>query len=152
MAQGPYTGLLVIDLTRVLAGPFCTMMLGELGARVIKVENPDGGDDARHFGPFVGGKSAYFLSLNRGKESVALDLKDPAGRATFLALVRRGDVLVENYRPGTLQRLGLGYEPLRAENPRLIYAAVSGFGHTGPCTGRPAHDLTVQALGGPRTI
>src|SRR5215471_17570792 len=103
MTIGPYSGLLVIDLTRVLAGPFCTMMLAELGARVIKVENPDGGDDARHFGPFVEGKSAYFLSLNRGKESVALNLKEPADRAAFLALARRGDVLVENYRPGTLE-------------------------------------------------
>src|SRR5207237_4091483 len=103
MPDGFFSGLLVVDLTRVLAGPFCTMMLAELGARVIKVENPNGGDDSRHFGPFVGGKSAYFLSLNRGKESVALNLKEPADRATLLALVRRGDVLVENYRPGTLE-------------------------------------------------
>jgi CoA:oxalate CoA-transferase len=148
VSAGPLADVVVIDLTRVLAGPFCTMMLAELGARIIKVENPDGGDDARHFGPFVGGKSAYFLSLNRGKESVALNLKEPADRATFLALVHRGDVLVENYRPGTLERLGLGYEQLRAENPRLIYAAVSGFGHTGPWSGRPAYDMIVQALGG----
>src|SRR5262245_2832746 len=148
MTAGPLADVVVIDLTRVLAGPFCTMMLAELGARVLKVENPDGGDDARHFGPFVGGKSAYFLSLNPGKESVALNLKEPADRATFLALVRRGDVLVENYRPGTLERLGLGYERLRAENPRLIYAAVSGFGHTGPWSRRPAYDMIVQALGG----
>jgi CoA:oxalate CoA-transferase len=148
MTAGPLADVVVIDLTRVLAGPFCTMMLAELGARVIKVENPDGGDDARHFGPFVEGKSAYFLSLNRGKESVALNLKDPADRKAFLALVRRGDVLVENYRPGTLERLGLGYERLREENPRLIYAAVSGFGQTGPWSNRPAYDLIVQALGG----
>src|SRR5436305_671821 len=152
MTAGPLADVVVIDLTRVLAGPFCTMMLAELGARVIKVENPDGGDDARRFGPFVGGKSAYFLSLNRGKESVALNLKEPADRATLLALVRRGDVLVENYRPGTLERLGLGYEQLRAENPRLIYAAVSGFGHTGPWSPRPAYDMIVQALGGLMSI
>jgi CoA:oxalate CoA-transferase len=139
---------LVIDLTRVLAGPFCTMMLAELGARVIKVEHPEGGDDSRRFGPFVGGASAYFASLNRGKESIALDLKDSADREVFLALVRRGDVLVENYRPGTLERLGFGYEKLREENPRLIYAAVSGFGHTGPWSPRPAYDMIVQALGG----
>src|SRR5947209_5449584 len=102
MNSGPFSGLLVIDLTRVLAGPFCTMLLAELGARVIKVENPDGGDDSRYFAPFVEGRSAYFQSLNRGKESIALDLKDPDDRQVFLRLVRRGDVLVENYRPGTL--------------------------------------------------
>jgi CoA:oxalate CoA-transferase len=147
-AAGPFSGLVVIDLTRVLAGPFCTMLLAELGARVIKVENPDGGDDSRHYEPFVDGRSAYFLSLNRGKESIALDLKDAADREVFLALVRRGDVLTENFRPGTLERLGLGYERLREENPRLIYAAVSGFGHTGPWSARPAYDLIVQALGG----
>src|SRR5262245_20570278 len=99
------------------------MLLAELGARVVKVENPVGGDDARAFDPFVGGKSAYFLSLNRRKESVALDLKVPADRDVFLALVRRADVLVENFRPGTMDRLGLGYAKLRAENPRLVYAA-----------------------------
>ncbi|HEV3256192.1 MAG TPA: CoA transferase [Gemmataceae bacterium] len=148
MADGPYAGLLVIDLTRVLAGPFCTMMLAELGARVIKVENPEGGDDSRHFEPFVDGKSAYFLSLNRGKESIALDLKAPADRAVLLALVRRGDLLVENFRAGTLDGLGLGYNHLRVVNPRLIYAAVSGFGHTGPWSHKPAYDMIVQALGG----
>src|SRR5262245_49600331 len=148
MTGGPYSGLLVIDLTRVLAGPFCTMMLAELGARVIKVENPDGGDDSRHFDPFFEGQSAYFASLNRGKESIALDLKDPQDRAVLLALVRRGDVLVENFRPGTLERLDLGYDRLREVNPRLIYAAVSGFGHTGPWSHKPAYDMIVQALGG----
>ncbi len=145
---GPYAGLLVLDLTRVLAGPFCTMLLAELGARVIKVENPAGGDDSRAFDPFVGGKSAYFLSLNRGKESIALDLKEPADRAVFLALVRKADVLVENFRPGTMDRLGLGYPQLHKENPRLIYAAVSGFGQTGPWSKKPAYDMIVQALGG----
>src|SRR5437667_12380339 len=106
MAEGPFSGLLVIDLTRVLAGPFCTMMLAELGARIIKVENPNGGDDARHFEPFHNGQSAYFLSLNRGKESIALDLKDEAGQNVFRDLIRGGDVLVENYQPGTRDRLG----------------------------------------------
>jgi CoA:oxalate CoA-transferase len=148
MTAGPFAGLLVIDLTRVLAGPYCTMMLAELGARVIKVENPHGGDDARQFDPFIDGKSAYFLSLNRGKESIALNLKGAADRDLFLAMVRRGDVLVENYRPGTLERLGLGYDRLRQVNPRLIYAAVSGFGHTGPWSHKPAYDMIVQALGG----
>jgi CoA:oxalate CoA-transferase len=148
MPAGPFSGLLVLDLTRVLAGPFCTMMLAELGARVIKVENPDGGDDSRSFDPFVNGQSAYFASLNRGKESIALNLKDPADRTVFLTLVRRGDVLVENFRPGTLERLQLGYEQLREVNPRLIYAAVSGFGHSGPWSHKPAYDMIVQALGG----
>ncbi len=148
MSAGPFDGLLVVDLTRVLAGPYCTMMLAELGARVVKVENPDGGDDSRCFDPVFEGRSAYFLSLNRGKESVALDLKSEADRAVLLELVRKADVLVENYRPGTLDRLGLGYERLRQENPRLIYAAVSGFGHTGPWSRRPAYDMIVQAMGG----
>jgi CoA:oxalate CoA-transferase len=152
MPDGPFTGLLVVDLTRVLAGPFCTMMLAELGARVVKVENPSGGDDARSFSPFVAGRSAYFASLNRGKESIALDLTAPADRAVFLRLVRRADVLVENYRPGTLAGLGLGYEELCQVNPRLIYAAVSGFGHTGPWSARPAYDLIVQALSGMMSI
>jgi CoA:oxalate CoA-transferase len=148
MPEGFFSGLLVVDLTRVLAGPFCTMMLGELGARVIKVENPQGGDDSRRFEPFFEGQSAYFASLNRGKESIALDLKDEADRAVFLELVARADVLVENFRPGTMDRLGLGYESLRAVNPRLIYAVVSGYGQTGPWSGKPAYDLVVQALGG----
>src|SRR5437870_10653998 len=118
--SGPFAGLLVIDLTRVLAGPYCTMMLAELGARVIKVENPDGGDDSRHFAPFFEGRSAYFLSLNRGKESIALNLKNGDDGEVFLALVRRADVLVENYRPGTLDELGLGYDRLRDPNPTMI--------------------------------
>src|SRR5262249_43469965 len=147
MPDGPLAGVIIVDLTRVLAGPFCTMMLAEMGARVIKVE-PPGGDDSRQFAPFIEGQSGYFASLNRGKESIALDLKIPADHDTFLALVRRGDVLVENYRPGTLDRLGLGYESLRQINPKLIYAAVSGFGQTGPWSDRPAYDLVVQALGG----
>jgi CoA:oxalate CoA-transferase len=152
MPDGLFSGLLVVDLTRVLAGPFCTMMLAELGARVIKVENPQGGDDSRHFEPMVQGQSAYFASLNRGKESIALDLKDAADRAVFLKLVGGADVLVENFRPGTLERLGLGYESLRAVNPRLIYAAVSGFGQTGPWSRKPAYDLIVQALGGMMSV
>jgi CoA:oxalate CoA-transferase len=147
-SSGPFSGLVVIDLTRVLAGPFCTMMLAELGARVIKVENPDGGDDARCFDPFIDGQSAYFQSLNRGKESIALDLKGAADREVFLALLCRGDVLVENFRPGTMDRLGLGYEQLRQQNPRLIYAAVSGFGQTGPWSRKPAYDMIVQAMSG----
>jgi CoA:oxalate CoA-transferase len=145
---GPLAHLVVIDLSRVLAGPYATMVLADLGSRVIKVEMPDIGDDARHFGPFVGDKSAYFMSLNRGKESIALDLKVPADRAVFEALVAKADVLVENYRPGTMDRLDYGWPVLRSLNPRLIYAAVSGFGHTGPYRARPAYDMVVQAMGG----
>ena len=152
MADGPLSGLLVVDLTRVLAGPFCTMMLAELGARVIKIEHPDGGDDSRRFEPFFQGQSAYFASLNRGKESIALDLKDDGDRAVLLQLVRRADVLVENFRPGTMARLGLGYEKLREENPRLILASVSGFGQTGPWQHKPAYDLIVQALSGMMSV
>lgn len=152
MSAGPFSGLLVIDLTRVLAGPFCTMMLAELGARVIKVENPDGGDESRQFAPFFRDKSAYYQSLNRGKESIALNLKDDADRRVLLAMVRRGDVLVENYRPGTLDKLGLGYDQLRAVNPRLIYASLSGFGHTGPWRHKPAYDMIVQALSGMMSV
>jgi len=148
MASGPLANLLVVDLTRALAGPFCTMMLAELGARVVKVENPDGGDEARTFEPFAGDQSAYFLSLNRGKESIALNLKNSADRAVFLALARRADVLVENFRPGTLDRLALGYDQLRELNERLIFASVSGFGQTGPWSHKPAYDMIVQALGG----
>ncbi|MCW5700955.1 MAG: CoA transferase, partial [Rhodospirillales bacterium] len=147
-STGPLDGLLVIDLTRVLAGPYCTMVLADLGARVIKVEVPETGDDSRHFGPFSGGKSAYFMSLNRGKESIALDLKDDAHRATFEALLATADVLVENYRPGAMDRLGYGWEALHGRFPKLIYAACSGFGRTGPYSKRPAYDMVVQAMGG----
>src|SRR5262245_45215768 len=112
MSSGPFSGLLVVDLTRVLAGPFCTMILAELGARVIKVENPDGGDHTRQFVPYFEGKSAYYLSLNRGKESIALNLKAAGDREVLLSLVRAGDVVVENFRPGTLEKLGLGYDVL----------------------------------------
>jgi CoA:oxalate CoA-transferase len=148
MHPGPFSGITVVDLTRVLAGPYCTMMLAELGARVIKVENPDGGDDSRHFAPFFEGRSAYFLSLNRGKESIALNLKRAGDRELFLSLVRRADVLVENFRPGTLDKLGLAYNRLSELNPKLIYAAVSGFGQTGPLSHKPAYDMIVQAFGG----
>jgi len=144
---GPLNGITVVDLTRVLAGPYCTMVLADLGARVIKVETPRG-DDARQFGPFVGGESAYFASLNRGKESIALDLKADGDRAHFERLLAAADVLVENFRSGALDRLGYGWEALHERFPRLIYAAASGFVHTGPYKDRPAYDLVVQAMGG----
>lgn len=146
--QAPLQGVVVVDLTRVLAGPYLTMMLAEMGARVIKVERPGLGDDARHFGPFVEGQSAYFASINRGKESIALDLKDPADREIFLKLVKKTDVLVENYKPDTMEKLDFGWQRLSKENARLIYAAISGFGHTGPYRNRPAYDLVAQAMGG----
>ena len=146
--RGPLADLLVVDLTRVLAGPYCTMVLADLGARVVKVERPEVGDDARAFPPFVDGESAYFSSLNRGKESLALDLKAPDDRVIFDALLARADVLVENYRAGTLDRLGYDWERLQRDYPRLILASASGFGQTGPYANRPAYDMVVQAMGG----
>ena len=149
VSAGPLSGLLVIDLTRVLAGPYATMVLADLGARVIKVEAPGTGDDSRQFPPFVAaGDSGYFASINCGKESIALNLKDAADLAILHALLARADVLVENFRPGTMEKLGLGYDVLKDRYPRLIYAAASGFGHTGPESRRAAYDLIVQAMGG----
>ena len=150
--RGPLEGLLVVDLTRVLAGPFATMMLADLGARVVKVERPGTGDDSRAYGPFAHGESVYFARVNRGKESVALDLKDPEDREVLLRLVDRADALVENYRPGVMDRLGLGYAALAQRSPRLVYASVSGFGQTGPWRERPAYDAVVQAMSGVMAI
>jgi CoA:oxalate CoA-transferase len=150
--RGPLSGVVVADLSRILAGPYCTLMMAEMGARVIKIETPDKGDDARHYGPFVNGKSAYFVSINRGKESVALDLKDPQDRVVFERLLETVDVLVENYRPGTMEKLGYGWATLHARYPKLIYAAASGFGHTGPYAQHPAYDMVVQGLGGIMSI
>ncbi len=145
---GPLAGIFVLDLTRVLAGPYCTMLLADLGARVVKVEAPGRGDDARQIGPFVGGVSAYFLSLNRGKQSIALDLREGEDRAIFEKLLARADVLVENFRPGVMERLGFGFAQLHARLPRLVVASTSGFGQTGPYARRPAYDVVVQAMGG----
>jgi len=144
----PLAGVTVIDMTRVLAGPYCTLVLANLGARVIKVERPPHGDDARGIGPFVGGKSLYFAALNHGKESIVLDLRQPDDRAVFEQLLAAADVLVENYRPGVLARLGYGWETLHGRWPRLIVAAASGFGQTGPLRERPAFDMVAQAMGG----
>jgi CoA:oxalate CoA-transferase len=152
MAAGPLSGITILDLTRVLAGPYCTMVLADLGARVIKVEAPEGGDDSRRYGPFVNGKSAYFMAMNRGKESIALDLKRAADRAIFEQLLEQADVLVENFRPGAMERLGYGWEALHARHPRLIYAAASGFGHSGPYAPKPAYDMVVQGMGGIMSI
>lgn len=144
----PLDGILVVDFTRVLAGPFCTMLLADLGARVIKVERKPNGDPARGFGPFLDGRSLYFGFINRGKESIALDLKDDADRALARAIAERADVLVENFRPGAMDRLGLGWETLSARNPRLVYASASGFGQTGPWSKLPAYDTVIQAMSG----
>lgn len=146
--MGPLAGTRIVDLTRVLAGPYCTMVLADLGARVIKVEAPGRGDDARHIGPFQGDVSAYFASVNRGKQSIALDLKDDADRAIFERLLARADVLAENFRPGVMDRLGFGWDALHERYPRLVLASTSGFGQTGPYATRPAYDIVVQAMGG----
>jgi len=145
---GPLAGILVVDLTRVLAGPFCTQVLADLGARVIKVEAPGRGDDARQIGPFVDATSAYFLSLNRGKQSLALDLHGAPDRRVFERLLERADVLAENFRPGVMHRLGYGWEELEQKYPRLVMASISGFGQTGPYAQRPAYDVIAQAMGG----
>jgi CoA:oxalate CoA-transferase len=150
--KGPLSGILVVDLSRILAGPYCTMLMAELGARVIKVEPPGKGDDAREYGPFKNGVSTYFASVNRGKESIALDLKDKDDRAVFERLLVKADLVVENFRPGTMEKLGYGWEALHAKYPRLIYAAASGFGHTGPYARHPAYDMVVQGLGGIMSI
>src|SRR5438105_827544 len=149
---GPLSGITIVDLSRILAGPYCTLLLAELGARVIKVEVPKTGDDARQYGPFKGGKSTYFASVNRGKESIALDLKAAADREIFERLLDKADVIVENFRPGTMEKLGYGWEALHPRYPRLIYAAASGFGHSGPYSHHPAYDMAVQGLGGIMSI
>ena len=150
--KGPLSGVVVIDLSRILAGPYCTLLMAEMGARVIKVEPPKGGDDARAYGPFVNGKSTYFASVNRGKESIALDLKSDADRKIFEQLLEKADVVVENFRPGTMEKLGYGWETLHQKYPKLIYASASGFGHTGPNSKDPAYDMVMQGMGGIMSI
>jgi CoA:oxalate CoA-transferase len=149
---GPLSGITIVDLSRILAGPYCTLLMAELGARVIKVEAPNTGDDARQYGPFKNGKSTYFASINRGKESIVLDLKAPADRDVFERLLDKADAVVENFRPGTMEKLGYGWEALHPRYPRLIYAAASGFGHTGPYSHYPSYDMVVQGLGGIMSI
>ncbi|MGB8814626.1 MAG: CoA transferase, partial [Paracoccaceae bacterium] len=142
----PLSGLRVLDLTRVLAGPFCTALLADLGAEIIKLEPPSG-DDYRHIGPFLHGESALFTLTNRGKSSIVIDLKAAEGQALASRIAASCDVVVENFRPGVASRLGLGPE-LRIQNPALIYASISGFGQTGPNTALPAYDLVAQAMSG----
>ena len=144
----PLAGIRVLDLTRVLAGPFCSMILGDMGAEIIKVEEPGKGDDTRGWPPFSGGEATYFLSVNRNKKSLTLNMKAPDGQAIFRRLVAKADVVLENFRPGTMERLGFGYDALRKLNPRLIYCAISGFGESGPEASRPGYDLIVQGESG----
>ncbi|MDB2489926.1 MFS transporter [Candidatus Pelagibacter bacterium] len=146
--DGPLKNLLVLDLTRVLVGPYCTMMLSDLGARVIKVEAPEVGDDSRNFGPFIEDYSAYFMSLNRGKESIALNLKNSDDKKIFDKILAKADILVENFKPGTLEKWGYGWKDVCEKYPKLIYASASGFGQTGPLKELPAYDMVVQGMGG----
>jgi Predicted acyl-CoA transferases/carnitine dehydratase len=152
LRQGPLAGVTVLDVTRVVAGPFCSMLMADLGATVIKVEHPDEPDYARTFPPFVGSDeeqlSAFFTQFNRNKLGITLNLKTPDGKELFKKLVARADILVENFRPGTMDKLGLGYEALKVVNPRLVYTAISGYGRTGPNASKPAYDNTGQASGG----
>ena len=146
--DGPLKNLLVLDLTRVLVGPYCTMMLSDLGARIIKVEAPEIGDDSRKFGPFIEDYSAYFMSLNRGKESIALNLKNTDDKKIFEKILAKADILVENFKPGTLEKWGYGWKDICKKYPKLIYASASGFGQTGPLKELPAYDMVVQGMGG----
>ena len=151
--SGALSGLTVIDFTRVLSGPYCTMALSDLGARVIKIEHPVHGDDTRHWGPpFIGEESAYFLSINRNKESVTLDFKQPEGQAILERLLARADVMVENFRPGTLDAVGFGAADVMARFPRVIYCSVSGYGQTGPRRDEAGYDAVMQAEGGLMSI
>lgn len=148
----PLDNIVVLDLSRVLAGPYCTMMLADHGANIYKIEPPNVGDDSRAFGPFVGKESAYFMSLNRNKRSMVLNFKEDKHVELFKEMVKKADVVVENYRPGTMEKFGLGYDVLKEINPKIIYAACSGFGHSGPYMLKPAYDIIVQAMGGIMSI
>ncbi|MBI4506392.1 MAG: CoA transferase [Chloroflexi bacterium] len=150
---GPLSGIRVVDLTRALAGPFCTLILGDLGAEIVKVEMPGKGDDARAWGPpFQAGESSYFLSINRNKKSVTLNLREESAKEVLRRLLRQSDVLVENFTPGTMAKLGFAYEEVAPANPRLIYCSISGFGQTGPASLKPAYDLILQGMGGVMSV
>lgn len=144
----PLTGIRVIDLTRVVAGPYCTMMLGDMGAEVLKIEEPGHGDDSRGWGPYVNGQGSFYLELNRSKKSVAIDLKTPEGAAALRRLVATADILIENFRPGSLAKLGFGYDDVAAINPRIIYCSITGYGQTGPQAHLPGYDAVIQGEAG----
>ena len=146
--KGLLEGIVVLDLTRVLAGPYCGTLIADMGATVIKVENPIGGDDSRSMGPFINGNSVYYANFNRSKLGCTLNLKTSEGKEIFKELVKKADIIIENYRPGTMEKLGLGYNELKKVNPAIIYGAVSGFGHTGPLSKRAGYDIIGQAMGG----
>jgi len=148
LKKGILDGVVVLDLTRVLAGPYCGMLLADMGATVYKIEVPGKGDDSRAFGPFKNGESVYYMNFNRDKIGCTLNLKNPEGKELFKEMVKKADVVLENYRPGTMEKLGLGYDVLKEINPRLVYGAVSGFGHTGPYHQRAGYDIVGQAMGG----
>ena len=148
MKKGALDSVVVLDLSRVLAGPYCTMILADLGAEVIKVERPGTGDDSRAFPPIVNGESVYYQNMNRNKKGISLNLKTDKGKEVLLALAKHADILIENYRPGTMEKLGLGWDVLHAANPRLIYGCVSGFGHSGPYMNRAGYDIVGQAMSG----
>lgn len=148
----PLEGIKVLDFSRVLAGPYCTMLLADMGAEVIKIERPETGDDTRHFGPFQNGESGYFMFLNRGKKSVEMNLKDSSDREDLMELIKEADVIVENFRPGVMKGLGLDYETLKEVNEGLVYCSISGFGQYGPLSKRPAYDIVAQAMGGIASI
>ena len=149
----PLQGIKVLDLSRILAGPYCSMLLGDMGADIIKIERPGKGDDTRAFGPpFEKGESAYFLSINRNKRSLTLDIKTPGGREILEKLIDGSDVLLENFRPGTLSKLGMDYESVSGRNPGIIYASISGYGHSGPLQNKPGYDLAIQGMSGIMSI
>jgi CoA:oxalate CoA-transferase len=148
----PLENIKILDLSRVLAGPYCTMILSDLGAEVIKVEIPETGDDSRSFGPFKNGQSLYFISINREKKSISLNLKTKRGKEILKELITKVDVVIENFRPGTMEKLGLGYEELKSVNPKIIYASSSGYGHTGPDSAKASYDILAQAMGGIMSI
>jgi crotonobetainyl-CoA:carnitine CoA-transferase CaiB-like acyl-CoA transferase len=151
-SQGALSGIRVLDLSRVLAGPFCTMLLGDMGAEIIKIEVPGQGDDSRRYPPFIGEESAYFMNLNRNKKSIVLNLKESGAKEIFLDLIKRSDVILENFRPGTMEKLGLGYDTLKAQNPDIVYSCISGFGHSGLYKDLPGYDIIGQAMGGIMSI
>ncbi|SHJ62922.1 CoA:oxalate CoA-transferase [Dethiosulfatibacter aminovorans DSM 17477] len=150
--MGVLNGIKILDLTRVLSGPFCSMILGDMGAEITKIERPDKGDDSREVGPFVNGESTYFMSINRNKKSLAVDLRTEEGHEIFNGLVKDADVIIENYKPGTMEKLGISYDDVLKIKPDIIYCSISGYGQTGPMSDKPAYDAVIQAMGGLMSI